>query len=627
VNKSFLFPQLLAAGILILSTMKKWWFLSGIYLTGLIIVSCFEVQKRPPSQQVVEIYRNAIAQLIREADALVKKAGDTGSTQNLQDQFKKTRIAYKQIEWMAEYYQPYTARFINGPALQEIEPEDRTRIIQPEGFQVIEELLFPVYDSSRKAELVEQVQLLRSNIGRLQTTAASLETTDAHIFDALRLQLFRIISLGISGFDSPVAQNSIEEASASLKGVEFVLSAWRNDLDKALVKKLDGLFAGTQKFLSSQRDFISLDRMQLITGYLNPVSETILLAQNSLNIPVFKEPRLLRADAKNLFAENIFDPDFYAPDGASAATEAKKLLGARLFYDPVLSANNSRSCASCHRPDKAFADGLKTNTALNSLSALKRNTPTLLNAALQPALFYDTRVNYLEDQAKAVIINKEEMHGSMEKAVVHLRANLHYRQLFQQAYAGEEITEQHIKNAIAVFVRSLVALNSRFDQYMRGQKNALSKTEIDGFNLFMGKAKCGTCHFAPLFNGNNPPNFNKIDAEVIGVPSVSDTLHPQLDGDKGKYYLNSIDLYRFAFKTPTVRNSALTAPYMHNGVYDSLEEVIEFYNRGGGKGLGLFIENQTLPEDRLHLSSFEKNAIVAFLKSLNDTTVAEGWQR
>ena len=235
--------------------------------------------------------------------------------------------------------------------------------------------------------------------------------------------------------------------------------------------------------------------------------------------------------------------------------------------------------------------------------------------------FYDARVNYLEDQAKAVITNKDEMHGSMSAALQLLKKDAGYRQLFKNAYKQEEITEYQIKNAIAAYVRSLVALNSRFDQYMRGNKNAMHQTEIDGFNIFMGKGKCGTCHFAPLFNGNNPPHFLKIDAEVIGTPATPDTMRAKPDADKGKFYNHGIDLYRFAFKTPTVRNIALTAPYMHNGVFNTLEEVVDFYDRGGGAGLGFGLPNQTLPEDKLNLTQFEKKALVAFLKTLNDTVI------
>jgi cytochrome c peroxidase len=139
----------------------------------------------------------------------------------------------------------------------------------------------------------------------------------------------------------------------------------------------------------------------------------------------------------------------------------------------------------------------------------------------------------------------------------------------------------------------------------------------------MGKGKCGTCHFAPLFNGNTPPSFLNSESEVIGVPENADTINSSIDDDDGKYNLYGIELHKNAFKTSTLRNITLTAPYMHNGVYNTLEEVIEFYNRGGGAGLGIKLENQTLPDDKLHLTSEEKKALLVFMESLTDSVTRE----
>jgi cytochrome c peroxidase len=603
--------------------MKKFWILLPAGLIILFWTTCSPAKNETVVDKVLQQYHNDITDLLKAADTLVI-AVETGNGEDvIQQRFVLCRFAYKQIEWLAEYYQPYTAKFINGPALEEVEPDDKWKVIQPEGFQVIEELIYPVLQPEAGATLLQEVKTLRSNLGRLQVTAATLQTTDAHLFDAFRLQVFRILSLGVTGFDSPVARNSIAEAEASITGLQRYVSFYRfllEENDSAFAQLLDQVFVKTKNYLSLHPDFDAFDRMQFARQFANPLSITLLQAQNRLGFPAFQERRPLRADAKHLFAADAFDPDFYAPGTASYASEEKRELGRRLFHDPILSLNGKRSCGSCHQPGKAFADALKTNTALNSGLALKRNTPSLFNAALQPSLFYDTRVAYLEDQAEAVILNKEEMHGSLAEAVDKLRAQEGYREHFKKAYAATGIREQSIKNALAVYVRSLLTLNSRFDRYMRGETDALQPVEIKGYNLFMGKAKCGTCHFAPLFNGSNPPQFTKIDAEVIGVPATTDTLQPKLDPDEGKFYALGIPHYRFAFKTPTVRNSGLTAPYMHNGVYNTLEEVVAFYNRGGGRGLGIPIENQTLPEEKLNLTMAEQKAIVAFMHSLNDTS-------
>src|SRR5699024_1853401 len=214
-----------------------------------------------------------------------------------------------------------------------------------------------------------------------------------------------------------------------------------------------------------------------------------------------------------------------------------------------------RSCASCHIPDKAFTDGLSTNTNIHSGKSLPRNTPTLLNVALQSNFFYDMRVLTLEGQAHDVLTNPDEMDGSMEDIIAYLSQDSTYQKLFSKAYSdwkNPEIDSSKILNALASYDRSLTKLNSRFDQFMRGDSTALSSQEIDGFNLFMGKAKCATCHFMPLFNGLLPPKFVSSEAEVIGVPiSKNDTL---LDPDLGWYNTIGIPAYKHAFKTTTVRN-------------------------------------------------------------------------
>lgn len=600
--------------------MKKLVVLSVLLI--IVLASCFSSKDKTVASEVMRLYENEIVSLDEQINTFISEINKQSSSKSLQDKFKQTRLLYKRIEWLVEYYSPFTAKQINGPALAEVEPDAKNIIIQPEGFQVIEQLLFPSYEVSDNKELLAQTQLLQSNIQRLRFLLSNMQLTDAHVFDALRLELFRIITLGISGFDSPIANHSIPEALSALAGLKnaFFLFQFRlAEKNPGLLVDLDKLFLTSGKFLSLAPDFNSFDRMVFINSYGNPLSEKLLLAQRSLGIPVFSETRALRPDAKTLFSENVFDVNFYASSEDAYYTPAKQQLGKKLFYDASLSSNGTRSCASCHQPSKAFADGLAANFVLNQRKQLKRNTPTLLNAALQPALFYDTRVSYLEDQAKEVINNKDEMHGSLQTAVAYVKKNKSYSKLLQDAFGNKAVSEVMIKNAVASYVRSLIALNSRFDQYMRGNMKALTRTEIKGFNIFMGKARCGTCHFLPLFNGVNPPQFAKVDAEVIGVPSAHSSK--QLDEDEGKYSLYKISLHKHAFKTPTIRNIALTAPYMHNGVYKTLEEVIDFYDHGGGAGLGLKIDNQTLASDSLHLDAYEKQALIQFMQALTDTTI------
>jgi cytochrome c peroxidase len=162
-------------------------------------------------------------------------------------------------------------------------------------------------------------------------------------------------------------------------------------------------------------------------------------------------------------------------------------------------------------------------------------------------------------------------------------------------------------------------MNSRFDRAMRGEPTLLRPNERRGFNLFMGKAQCGTCHFVPLFNGVAPPTYLSDEVEVVGVPTKAVSRGATIDPDSGRAAIDHLGGHLHAFKTPTVRNAALAGAYMHNGVYRTLDQVMNFYNHGGGSGLGAQVPNATLATDALHLSGQEQRDIIAFLKTLVDT--------
>jgi cytochrome c peroxidase len=175
--------------------------------------------------------------------------------------------------------------------------------------------------------------------------------------------------------------------------------------------------------------------------------------------------------------------------------------------------------------------------------------------------------------------------------------------------------------ALSAYIATLKGFDSKFDRNIRGEENTFTAEEKLGFNLFAGKALCATCHFVPLTNGTVPPFFLESEKEVIGVPKTAS--NNEWDDDYGFYWQYNEELHKGMFKTPTVRNVEATAPYMHNGAYATLEEVMDFYNKGGGAGLGFDLPHQTLPFDNLELSEDEIKALVAYLKTLTDTKVTE----
>ncbi|MEO6177722.1 MAG: cytochrome c peroxidase [Flavobacterium circumlabens] len=529
------------------------------------------------------------------------------------EQFKKSRLAYKKAEWAIEYFIPETARFMNGPALDEMELEEN-RSFEPHGFQVMEELIYPEYNSKNKEDLIRELKIFMSNIKQVKSTFEVITISDDYILDGIQQNVFRVIALGITGFDSPILQSSIPEAGTSLTGIPKALE--KINADNTTLSDLKKLTQEAQKYCTANTNFNSFNRAVFITKYLNPISKKIKAFQQEEKIKNVKKSSPLKPTAITLFDKDAFDVNGFVLSEAYNFTIDKAVLGEKLFYDKSLSKNSDRSCATCHHPEKAFTDGLKTNLSLKG-SNLMRNTPTLTYASLQNAQFWDMRQLDLEKQSVDVIENTDEMHGSLKNIHAQVLLDAAYIKLFKKAYPKTAKPEAwQIQNAIASYVRSLNAFDSRFDDYMRGQENKLTDQEIEGMNLFMGKAKCATCHFTPLFNGTVPPNYAKTEHEVIGTPK--DASGKALSPDTGRYLYNKMPQLIGAFKTPTVRNSAVTGPYMHNGVFKTLEEVVDFYNKGGGKGLGYAVDNQTLPFDELKLNKKEEQSLVAFMKTLTD---------
>jgi cytochrome c peroxidase len=278
-------------------------------------------------------------------------------------------------------------------------------------------------------------------------------------------------------------------------------------------------------------------------------------------------------------------------------TTAKIELGKMLFFDPRLSGNNHWACATCHNPALAFGDGLPTSLGFGDEKPLGRHASTLYNVAYNQHQFWDGRAASLEEQAKMPIQNPREMNSRPEELIKKLSAIAGYRARFLEVF-GEEPTFDNVAKAIATFERTLTSKNSRFDRYVMGEKDALTAQEKRGLILFLSKAACSRCH--------NGPNFTDDQFHNIALPQVG-----PLKEDLGRYEVTRQEEDKRAFKTPTLRNSDLTAPYMHNGVFETLKEVMDFYNKGGGEDP--LKSEEIFP---LHLTEEEQNDVIAFLHSL-----------
>ena len=602
--------------------------LRKISITGLLLfivaaLSFFTTKPPQPASQVKAFYKRQVAVLVQEIKNFRLLIG-AGDEKKLQQQFLKVRSAYKKTECIVTYYFDFSSIKLNGPAIPFFEEEEADLgVQQPAGMQVIEGLLFPGYSIASKKQLTTVTDELLAETKAMEATTESFEFSDEYIFDAVMEELYRITALGITGFDAQASMNGLPESSAALNGVSKILGFYKSTLDSVLGNKsiqLQQLLTASQLYLNNHPDFNSFNRMYFIRQYINPVTALTGEAKKKLGFVDNSSPFFYSSIVKNntLFAPQVFDVNKYLDDNTTSTEKIE--LGQKLFYEPRLSADGKRSCATCHNPVKAFTDGLVTSMAIDGHSLLTRNAPTLWNAALQRNLFLDNRSSSLEDQVMQVLNNAKEMHGSAleaSKKIIQLPA---YTDLYAKAYKNSppDFEAINICNAIACFERTLIALNSKFDKQMRGA-NLMSKDEINGFNIFMGKAKCGTCHFAPLFGGNKPPRYYYNESEVIGVPEKNVSANSKLDRDEGRFTATQVPIHKFAFKTSTLRNIALTAPYMHNGAFATLKDVVDFYDKGGGKGLHIAPANQTLPFDKLNLSVKEKKDIILFLKTLTDT--------
>ncbi|MEJ5052041.1 cytochrome c peroxidase [Chryseobacterium culicis] len=549
---------------------------------------------------------------INELKTLVAKSSDE---KLLQQKFQDIRKTYKKMEWAVEYFLPHSARFINGPALPEIEMDEHTEI-EPEGLQVLEEMLYP-YDQANKEEVTRMLNKLINKSNTIATNFQVITISKDQVFDALRQEAFRISSLGISGFDTPVSGVFLQEMPSSLEGIKETLKQISTDRskDKAL-KNIVAEINSAIEVLKKNTDKNTFDYVNFIPDHLNKITALMLDFKNQENIPDVEVTTALNKNAATFFSKNAFNPNAFTPGKEYAYSEEKAALGHQLFNDKILSNSNNRSCATCHIPEKAFTDGLARSMSLEN-SELARNAPSLNYAGYQHGQFWDMRKDDLEGQSSDVISNKEEMHGDLNIILAKINQDKNYQAAFKKIYHSQKTEVWQLQNVLASYIRSLAKFNSDFDEYMRGNKSAMTENQKRGFNLFVGKAQCAICHFLPLFNGTVPPNFKKTEQEVLGVAVNGENQTFDNDLGRGKFH-ETVASLQHSFKTPTLRNINKTAPYMHNGGYKTLKEVMNFYNKGGGKGLGFKIENQTLSDAPLELTDKEVDDLIEFMKALDD---------
>jgi cytochrome c peroxidase len=548
---------------------------------------------------------------------------------SLKNEIHAVRIELKKADFWLRYLYPQEYRKLNAPLPVEWETEVFEKFEKPyrrEGFGLtLAELTLdesPVDSSHLEKYLDPGMQVLK---GFLADSVMDKIDIPQNFYYANRLFLLNLAAIYTTGFECPDPSRIMPEMHAMLNAVNEIQTRFQIENSEFKISKdyLD-LFGEMKLFVQSQGDSILLfDHFSFIRDYVNPLYS---LNQKAIRNYQFSSSNMIDFSLNDL-SESIFSKDLYTAQNTTGiyglvndqSANYLKETGEMLFFDPILSINGKRSCAGCHQPSMYFTDTVaSTSITLNRSSRLDRNTPSLMNVFQNHLLMQDGQFYQAEDQIRNVICNPTEMGCRPDEIVRNVLSCKEYKKRFSKLTsltpAYPEITDRHILGAIIYYLNSFNQCYSYFDDAMMKKTSTVEEMK-KGFNLFMGKAQCATCHFVPAFNGVKPP-YVSSEFEVIGTPS--DSAITMLSPDSGRFKIAPSPEMLHAFRTSTIRNVAKTKPYMHNGVFDHLHQVVAFYNDGGGAGHKLYVPNQTLSSDSLHLSEVEMQLLIFFMESLTE---------
>lgn len=588
-----------------------------------------------PGNKIIDHYKGDLLILSSQWTNLVSDIENgpelNDSVKNeLRGRIHSLRKTLKGMDFMLRYYEPLLYKKINAPLPVEWETEVFEKFEKPykrEGAGLILAELYLDEESANKDALLG---LLRPALPVLQnyqndSLLKVLRRPDQFLY-ANRLYLLNLATIYTSGFECPEPSQIIPELKSMLVATKNFYDVYNSSFPNTPI---------TQEYLlqyDKMIDFVksqptqpeNFDHFTFVQKHVN-----VLFGMNQEMLRSYRLPTRsfndfsLGKDATSIFSKDLFSGQnrkgVYAGVDDPVILEEIKETGRLLFFDPLLSGNGKRSCASCHKPDQCFTDTLvRTALAFDGQTRIERNAPSLVNLFYNHLIMQDGKHYLVEDQMKGVITNPVEMGCSEQQLLENVLSCDQYKKSFRkyvkQTPSFPEVSTYHIVSAMMIYLSDYSDFNAPFDILMNEQLAPPIGVK-EGFNLFMSKAQCATCHFAPIFNGVKPPYVGS-EFEVIGVPA--DTAHSKLSPDSGRYRINpAIETLR-AFRTGTIRNAARTAPYMHNGVFNTLDEVLQFYNHGGGAGRGLDVPNQTLSSDSLHLNDQELGYLKAFMFSLNE---------
>jgi cytochrome c peroxidase len=611
----------------------------SVIIIIVVIVFCFSFNQRK-NKGYNNLYSSSLAAFKLQQSVLQNTiaAADLSSEKDIKgirEKIEAARLKLKSIDFWLRYFEPTAYKKINGPLPVEWENEVFEKFEPPykrEGAGLTVAELYLDKKTVSKDSLLQLIQKSREAIKTFEADSITSQLNSYHhFFMANRLYLLNLAAIYTTGFECHDTSNILPELHSMLADTKNIYDSYNQTFPATpLTKEYLDIYERTISFVKGQPlNFSGFNHYVFIKDYVNPL---FALNQQFINLYNVTSVNFNDYTLSNT-NRSIFDKSLYEPQnikGVYSLVEDEKTLneirhiGKLLFYDPILSGNNLRSCASCHKPTQYFTDTTqRTSFQFDDQQHLPRNTPTLINAVYNHLLMLDGKHISLQAQGRDVMTNASEMNGNEKELLKKVLSCQEYKNAFRKFLKltpeEKEISLDHIVSAITFYDGSFSRFSAPFDDAINN-KISLAEDAKKGFNLFMSKAQCATCHFVPNFNGVKPPYIGS-EFEVIGTPE--DTGFTKLSVDKGRYAVNPASETLNGFRTGSIRNAQYTKPYMHNGVFNTLEEVIDFYDAGGGTGKKLMVGNQTLSGDSLKLSPTEKKELISFIHSLNENIIFE----
>ena len=598
------------------------------YLIFIIVIALVALAaKKEKSPSMKSHYMEALSQL-ENILSDINKSMEVDNDRVLLNKIGLARQNLKKIDPFLRYWAPIQHKLINGPLPVEWETEVFEKFEKPYkrlggGLYLMEQALS---EQTGRTDIKLLLQMALKGAQEARHDSLTLHLNEAWSdFYMNRLFLLNLSSIYTTGFENPNPDAVVPELK-TLMDHQLAMYSLHNQMhpSKPFNNEYLSLFQKALHYAETQpQHLFDFDHFTFIRDYVQPLY--------SLNVGMIRTYKLfsrnvldysLNNEADYIFSEDVYEgmneKGWFRPIEDRNTLAQLVNIGQTWFADPILSGNNQRSCASCHKPNQYFTDNtVATASNFQGTGNIKRNAPALHHVGLNHLAMHDGRFYTLTQQAEDVVGNREEMASNTTQIMKKMHSVKEYKK--QLKWLAELTPDHpkpefgHVSSAMMVYFTSQKSLSS-FDSAMRSYTK-LPQEIVNGFNLFMGKAQCGTCHFVPHFGGVKPP-FTNSEFEVIGTPA--DSFNKLQDNDSGRYHFFVADETLRAFRTPILKNVSKTAPYMHNGIYSSLTEVMNFYNNGGGTGHGFDIQNQTLSSEKLNLTEIEIRQIIAFMNSLDE---------